>query len=117
MWHSTHSTGIQDVDDQHKAIDNLIELYRNARNVAEEQQCLDVLQYAVQSHFQFVEHFFDVKFPTEFKQRQGAILGWLANRIQERKNGVVAQEEFADELSRMFLLNVTTQGTQLKHLN
>lgn len=117
MWHSTHTTGIPDVDDQHEAIDKLIDLYRNARDVAEEQQCLDVLRYAVQSHFQFVEHFFDVKFPSELRQRQGNILAWLARRIQERKEGVVAQEEFADELCRMFLLNVTTQGSQLKNLN
>ena len=116
MWHSFQSTGIPDVDDQHKAIDSLIGLYRNATNVTEEQQCLDVLQYAVQSHFQFIEHFFDVKFPSEFRQRQAEILAWLSCRIQDRKNGVMAKEEFADELCQMFLLNVSTQGTQLQNL-
>ncbi len=115
MWHSTHSTGISDVDDQHKAIDTLIGLYRKSASVAEEQQCLDVLHYAVQSHFQFVANFFDVKFPTEFKQRQNEILDWMSRRIQQRKEGGVSQEDFADELCQMFLLNATSEGKQLQN--
>jgi hemerythrin len=87
MLHSIPSTGIPDIDDQHRTIDNLITLYCNTISPNDEERYLTALSKAVNSHFQFVENFFDVKFPEEFKARQDEILAWLSEKIRQRVNG------------------------------
>jgi hemerythrin len=116
MWNSVKSTGIPEIDDQHRAIDNLITLYRKASTRAEEQQCLAALFKAVQTHFHFIENFFDVKFPLEFKQRQSEVLAWLSAKMQQQLKGEISREKLAGELRQMFLLNATLQGGKLHTL-
>lgn len=114
MRHFIHTTGIADIDEQHRGIDNLISLYCKAKNHEEEERCLAALSRAVRSHFQFVENFFDVKFPTEFRQRQEQILGWLAAKIRLRLDGEIDRDELADDLRRMFVLNYPCQAEKLQ---
>lgn len=106
MRQTLHTTGIAEIDTQHRRIDALIARYREARNRAEEKEYLDVITQAAKNHFLFLEHFFDVKFPGEFKQRQARILNLLADMIRQRARGEMDQEALADELHRIFLLNV-----------
>ena len=104
-----HTTGISEIDAQHRRMDVLIAKYREARNRAEEEECLNVITQAAKNHFRFLGHFFEVKFPGEFKQRQTQILNLLANMIRQRARGEMDQEALADELRRVFLLNATTR--------
>lgn len=113
MRHPIHVTRIPEIDDQHRTIDNLIELYRKASSRAEEQQHLTSLYQAAQSHFQFLEHFFDVKFPLEFRQRQDELLALLSEKIRQRIRGEVDQPALAAQLRRMFLLNISAHENQL----
>lgn len=117
MRSSIHATGIPEIDHQHRQIDNLIAQYRQAANRSEEQHYLQALLQTTKAHFLFLEHFFDVKFPDEFKSRQERILDWLAGKIQQRNRDEVGQEELADELHRVFLLNASVQGTRLQALH
>ena len=109
MRPSIHATGIPEIDHQHRQIDDLIAQYRKASNRAEEQHYLQALLQTTKAHFRFLEHFFDVKFPEEFKSRQVRILDWLADKIQQRNRNEVGQGELADELHRVFLLNASVQ--------
>ncbi len=113
MRHPIHTTRIPEIDDQHRTIDNLIELYSKASNRADEQQHLTALFQAAQTHFQFLEHFFDVKFPLEFKQRQNELLDLLSLRIQQRIKGEIDQKVLAAQLRRMFLLNISAHENKL----
>ena len=117
MWHSIYSTGIPDIDNQHRTIDRLITLYCEASSRDEEERCLSALSKAVHSHFQFIEYFFEVRFPEEFKQRQDRVLARLSEKIQQRVNGELTQEQLAGELRQMFLSHATSQCGKLKTLN
>ncbi len=113
MRHPIHATRIPEIDDQHRTIDRLIELYSQASSRAQEQQHLTALSQAARSHFQFLEHFFDVKFPAEFKQRQNELLAILNEKIRQRLRGEISQQDLATQLHRMFLLNISAHEQQL----
>ncbi len=117
MLHSIPSTGIPDIDDQHRTIDNLITLYCNTISPNDEELCLTALSKAVNSHFQFVENFFDVKFPEELKARQVEILAWLSEKIRQRSEGDLSRDELARDLRQMFLANAIAVGEKLHTLD
>ena len=117
MWHSIYSTGIPDIDNQHRTIDHLITMYSDASSRDEEERCLLALSKAVHSHFQFIEYFFEVRFPDEFKQRQDRMLARLSEKIQQSANGELTREELARDLRRMFLSHANSQCSKLKSLD
>jgi len=117
MRFSIHATGIPEIDHQHRQIDDLIAQYRKAANRAAEQHYLQALLQTTKAHFLFLEHFFDVKFPDEFRSRQEQILDWLTEKIQQRNRNEMGQQELADELHRVFLLNASVQEPRLQALH
>jgi hemerythrin len=117
MRHFIHSTGLPDIDDQHRTIDKMISLYINATGRDDEERCLAALSRTLRSHFQFVENFFDVRFPEEFRERQEEILTWFSEKIRERIHGDLSRDDLAKELRQMFLCNAATHGEKLRAMS
>lgn len=117
LQHFIHHTGIPAVDEQHRAIDNLISLYGNANGHSDEEQCLAALSRAVQSHFQFIGNYFDVKFPGEFQQRQLKILDWLSAKIRQRLADEISRQELAAALRQMFIYNFPCQAEKRQNVS
>jgi len=117
LQRSIHHTGISAVDEQHRAIESLISLYCKADSRNDEEQCLAALSRAVQSHFQFIGNYFDVKFPGEYQQRQNKILAWLSAMIRKRHTEEISRKELAEALRQMFVHNYPCQSEKIQNIS
>ena len=106
--------GLEDIAHQH-GIDALVVKYRHAPGRADELQCLNELYQEIKVRLHFLEQSTDKNSVGKSSQCRQAMLDLFIQKVQQRLNGKVSQDELADQLHLMFLLG--TPGCRLHRLH
>ena len=101
MWHSTHSTGIREFDDDHSRIDEAIKNVSHTTNPKEEKRLLMDLYCTIIAHIRSKNELPEYELTSEERERDTNFLKNIRLIIWQRDNAQITQLKLIQDLRQM----------------
>lgn len=114
MWHSTHSTGVKQFDDDHQKIDALLRKIAKASNPVIEHELLENMFSALETHINNKKKLTEFEYLPDAKVRDNLLLQRFKDKIAEKQRGRICKLDFIRDLHQMLADHVFTISMKKK---